>query len=255
MDTICITLPKEIQDVSMTGGNTLCILQCMEWYDRAKARAKELGVTQEQIADWLELTRGAVGHYLSGRREPEFHDLKIIALRLGMTLDELLNGTPAGSQVRTFHPDDGIPDDVVLIKESEVRFKGGNGHILDYEIIEESEPATYRLSWFQKEKIKPERTKRFKVVGDSNEPFLFSGDTILVHLDETQVTSTPKFYAFWQEGEGRRVKKLLKKIDGTLIIRSINDREYPEEVVSPEMVAEKIIIIGRVRDKSGRGGL
>ena len=46
----------------------------------------------------------------------------------------------------------------------------------------------------------------------------------------------------------------LSAVDGTLILRSDNPR-YPDESVPPELVDEHITIIGRVRDRSGSGGL
>ncbi|WP_445083930.1 helix-turn-helix domain-containing protein [Candidatus Vondammii sp. HM_W22] len=40
------------------------------WFDRAKECMKLAGVSQGTIAEALGCTRGAVGHYLSGRRNP-----------------------------------------------------------------------------------------------------------------------------------------------------------------------------------------
>ena len=68
---------------------TLRTINGMKWYDRAKARMEELEITQQKLADKLGMTRGGVGHYLSGRREPSLDDLIIIAKELRMTLDEL----------------------------------------------------------------------------------------------------------------------------------------------------------------------
>lgn len=73
-----------------------------EWYDRAKARmaALEPKVTQDDLLHVFGVTtRGAVGHYLNGRREPSAETLVKLSDRLGMTLDELLRGGEAPSQV------------------------------------------------------------------------------------------------------------------------------------------------------------
>lgn len=177
-----------------------------------------------------------------------------VAAALGRSIEEVyaaMTGTSPLSNVRIAEP---VPRyDEVQIKESEVRFRGGPGHDLEYDEIEESEPATYRLSWFHKERIKPKDVVRFRHSGDSNEPFLFSGDTILVNRAEREIRNG-KVYAFWQQGEGRRCKKLFLKPNGTLIIKSFN-QDYPDEELPAERMAEEIVIIGRVRDKSGRGGL
>ena len=46
------------------------------WQDLAKSRMKEVGMTQEQLAEALGMTQGGLGHWLNGRREP---NLEVIA--------------------------------------------------------------------------------------------------------------------------------------------------------------------------------
>lgn len=155
------------------------------------------------------------------------------------------------SLVTAFDAADGIPDDVVLVPESRITFAAGDGHI-NYELIEDEEPATYRRSWFQKYGINPDRVKRFRVAGDSMEPMLFARDTILVNLDETQVIDG-RLYALRYDHQ-LRVKYVSKRLDGSLILRSVNPA-YKDEEVSAELANQHIEIIGRVRDRSGTGGL
>lgn len=155
------------------------------------------------------------------------------------------------SLVSAYDGDDALPDDVVLVPESRIEFAGGDGRI-NYELVEHEEPATYRRSWFQKYGINPDRVKRFRVVGDSMEPMLFPRDTILVNLDETNVIDG-RMYAL-RYGDQLRVKHVSRRIDGTLILRSVNPA-YKDEEIPPGVVEEHITIIGRVRDRSGTGGL
>ena len=49
------------------------------WADRIRSRMKELGLTQEELADKLGITRGAVTHYLAGRRVPPLNKFNEIA--------------------------------------------------------------------------------------------------------------------------------------------------------------------------------
>lgn len=154
--------------------------------------------------------------------------------------------------VRALHPEDPKPDDVVLVPESRIEFSAGPGHVATYELVEAHEPAAYRLSWFQRERINPEKVRRFRVSGDSQEPMLFDGDTILVNTDETTIMDG-RLYAI-RYGDELRVKYLFRRLDGTLILRSLNPR-YPDEEVPAELANEHIAVIGRVRDKSGKGGL
>ncbi|WP_392738911.1 LexA family protein [Serratia ureilytica] len=50
----------------------------MKWFDLAKARMKVLGLTQDQLAEHLGITKGAVSHWFNGRREPSLKDLAAI---------------------------------------------------------------------------------------------------------------------------------------------------------------------------------
>jgi transcriptional regulator with XRE-family HTH domain len=45
---------------------------------------QEIGVTQKMLAKALGCTRGAIGHYLAGRREPTLERFEIIAETLGL---------------------------------------------------------------------------------------------------------------------------------------------------------------------------
>jgi phage repressor protein C with HTH and peptisase S24 domain len=161
-------------------------------------------------------------------------------------------GSPRVSNIRALHPDDPLPEDVVAVPESRVEFSAGPGREPHYELEEQNEPATYRLSWFQKQQINPDRVKRFRVTGDSQEDFLYHNDTVLVNLDETNIVDG-KLYAI-RYGNDLRIKFIFKKLDGTLVLHSRNPL-YPDEEISPELANEHISIIGRVRDKSGKGGL
>jgi phage repressor protein C with HTH and peptisase S24 domain len=139
----------------------------------------------------------------------------------------------------------------VFIAESTITFAAGSGQA-SYEIDQLGAPATYRLEWFVKERINPANCKRFKVRGDSMESTLFDGDTILVNLGEQQIVDG-KVYAM-RYGDDLKVKRLYRRLDGTIVLQSDNPR-YAEEIVPPGDTQESIAVIGRVRDKSGKGGL
>lgn len=244
------------------------------------------GGNQSEMARFVGVSPQAVQKWMNGTTEPKGRNLQLAAEFLGVSVETLLFGAksegkaadagvglapPASRQgefpsekrhvereqpyvhslVRAYDPDDGVDDDVVLVPESRIQFAAGDGQIA-YELVEESEPATYRRSWFQKEGMNPDRVRRFRVSGDSQEPFLYDRDTILVNQDETTVIDG-KLYAL-RYGEHLRVKFLRRLIDGTLILRSMNP-SYKDEEISADVANEHITIIGRVRDKSGRGGL
>ncbi|EOY5729795.1 LexA family protein [Enterobacter bugandensis] len=74
----------------------------MKWYDLAKSLMKSQGITQEQLAEHLGITKGAVSHWLNARREPSLEEIARILEFLGkknfsvgaggLIVDETLKG-------------------------------------------------------------------------------------------------------------------------------------------------------------------
>lgn len=62
------------------------------WHVRAKERMKKLRLTQKDLSEEIGVTRGAIGHYLSGRREPTVDSLMKIIQVLDVSADWLLFG-------------------------------------------------------------------------------------------------------------------------------------------------------------------
>jgi SOS-response transcriptional repressor LexA len=49
------------------------------WATRIKERMKDLGLTQEALAEKMGITRGAITHYLAGRRQPPLNQFQKLA--------------------------------------------------------------------------------------------------------------------------------------------------------------------------------
>jgi phage repressor protein C with HTH and peptisase S24 domain len=211
------------------------------------------GGNQSELARFVRVSPQAVQKWISGESEPRGRNLELAAEFLGVTPATLKFGPHQSiSRVTAVHPDDPLDPDIVYVPEFRIEFAAGNGRTVQFELIEDEEPATYRLSWFQKNGINPTRARRFRASGDSGEPFIYDGDAILVNLDETNIVDG-KTYAI-RYGDELRVKKMYRRLDGTLLLRSMNPA-YKDEEISPELANEHIAIIGRVRDRSGNGGL
>lgn len=177
--------------------------------------------------------------------------------RTGAVIEQstsLMPGVAFGQPVAVFDEGDVLSDDYIQIKEFEIQFSAGNGRTPIFEELTDSVAATYRREWFQRMKINPERAIRVKVSGNSMEPFLFDGDTVLVNLAETNIING-KVFALRYADE-LRIKRVYRKLDGGLILHSDNEHFLPrDEEVPPSVVDASIAIVGRVRDKSGSGGL
>lgn len=218
-----------------------------------RALRKEKMLTIEQLAQLVDSDVGNISRLERGKQGYSDALLQRLANALGVPVSRIFmtdDNTPP--TVTAIHPDDVLRDDVVYVPESKIEFSAGNGRTAVYELVEDEEPATYRLSWFQKYGINPNRVRRFRVAGDSMEPMLYARDTILVNMDETNVIDG-RMYAI-RYGDELRVKYLARRLDGTMILRSVNPLYKPEELTS-ELANEHITVIGRVRDRSGTGGL
>lgn len=87
-------------DCGVVQSDTPRIIPCMAqdnkkpaWALRAEARMRDLGLKQDDLKAVLSVsTRGAVGHYLSGRRELKLEQMLALKDRLGMSMDALFAG-------------------------------------------------------------------------------------------------------------------------------------------------------------------
>lgn len=64
----------------------------MDFCEKLQQLRKEKGMTQEQLAKELFVSRTAVSKWESGRGYPSIDSLKLIAEHFGVTVDELLSG-------------------------------------------------------------------------------------------------------------------------------------------------------------------
>jgi len=61
-----------------------------KWTDRVRSGLKAKGFVYKDLAARLNVTEGAISHYLNGIREPSINQVREIAKMLEMSLSELL---------------------------------------------------------------------------------------------------------------------------------------------------------------------
>ena len=64
----------------------------MEFHEKLQQLRKQKGLTQEQLAEHLYVSRAAISKWESGRGYPNIDSLKAIAAFYSITIDELLSG-------------------------------------------------------------------------------------------------------------------------------------------------------------------
>lgn len=91
----------------------------MEFNEKIKALRKQKGLTQEELAQALYVSRTAISKWESGRGYPNIDSLKALAQFFGVAVDELLSG-----------------DEVLTMAEADVRQKASRFHDLTFGLLD-----------------------------------------------------------------------------------------------------------------------
>lgn len=87
---------------------------------RLKQLREETGLTQEELAKKLNISRGTYAHYETGKREPNFETLQSLASYFEVSVDYLLGNSllKNSSEQIAFHLNtEGLdPDDLIVIQ-------------------------------------------------------------------------------------------------------------------------------------------
>ncbi|MBR7081764.1 MAG: helix-turn-helix transcriptional regulator [Oscillospiraceae bacterium] len=87
----------------------------MSFGTNLKLFRKEKGITQEQLADMLEVSRQAVSKWESDNGYPETEKLLIIAKKLGVSLDYLMDNAPGGDDAAEYTEVVANPDNKFMV--------------------------------------------------------------------------------------------------------------------------------------------
>ena len=216
---------------------------------RITERMKLLGLTQQQLADILGVSRQAISLWQSDKTTPSGKNLEKLAAALKTTASYLLFGKEE-SHIKTFEDGDTPPDDVVVIHEYKLTFGASPTGIEpepEWVIDEEAEDFWYKRRFFQRRHINPDRCKRARVSGDSMEPTVCAGDRIMFNSEVDPrpgcvIVSDGEIYAISVDGQ-LKIKRLSKTKDG-IVVRSDNPT-YPPETYSGDDL-NRLRIFGKV---------
>lgn len=233
--------------------------ESLTFSERLKLALQHANKKQTDLATACGVTRAAVSQWLNGSVQGfSKTSYAISASRfLGVSMQWLSDGRGEmldASNIRVFDDGDNPPDDVVVIHEYRLVFGAhadGIEATPEWEIVEGGDDYWYRLSFFQNRHLNPDRCKRAKVTGDSMEPFIYSGDTVLFSevLDPRPACVTicdGKIYVLSVDGK-LKIKRLASIKDG-ISVRSDNPDYRPEDYTGDELA--RLRIYGRVIEVS-----
>jgi phage repressor protein C with HTH and peptisase S24 domain len=136
------------------------------------------------------------------------------------------------------------PSGFLMVPRKHIAFSAGNGSMVFEE--EDAPPLAFREDWLTKNKLKPDKLVVAYAVGDSMEPRIHDGDTLLIDLQQTAIRSE-NIFAIRVDDE-LRVKRIIKQTASVLVVS--DNPTYPTETLTFEQ-AEQLQIIGRVVWVSG----
>ena len=97
------------------------------------------------------------------------------------------------------HPDDLPEGEFVMVPKLDVKLSAGNGHEQLEINLTRSTPLAFRASWVREKRLKPGKLAAMTATGDSMQPGIFNGDSLLVDTSQTEVLDG-KVYALWYDG-------------------------------------------------------
>lgn len=225
---------------------------------RLKEAMERRGMRQEQLAQLSGVSKGAISTLLSGKTKtaPKVDTLLALCGTLQISVSWVITGEGGMADTPIIPLDDGDdpPEGFIAIREYGISFacgaSGGDCDGPSYEELNDTEPVTYRLSWLLRHTNSPKECRRFRATGDSMEPLIRDGDSILVDCSEECRLNVGKkaVYAIWYDGA--LLCKYLSKDMGMLVISSEN-RTYDTIKLPLSEGNTQFRIIGKVIERSG----
>lgn len=223
-----------------------------ELTERLRYLMREEGLKQKDLAEIVGTSPQTVNNWLK-RGTLSRESAQAINDKTGYSLDWLLNGTGHPKSERSnfkasrlhvteWENTNNDDNEFVEVPLLGVRLSAGGGA---YDIDEDEVYALpFRTHTLRRLGIRGEDTRVVTVMGDSMEPKLSDGDKVAVNLSDRQIRDG-KMYAI-RMGELQRVKALIKRPDGSIIVRSYNPL-YEDEIVTKEQIINgELAVIGRV---------
>jgi phage repressor protein C with HTH and peptisase S24 domain len=189
--------------------------------------------TDKQLSEIFGLSKTGVFHWKNRDTVP-YKEVCSTALEFGVSIEWLLNGTGdkyAGSDTSKLLP----------VPHYAIQASAGGGALVEAEPIEQH--LTLSREWLAREGIASKDLIGIYARGDSMEPSIKSGDSLLIDRESNVIGSDGGIYVINYEGE-LFVKRVQKLLDGRIAVTSDNKNHMSIEISKHDL--ERLKIIGRV---------
>jgi phage repressor protein C with HTH and peptisase S24 domain len=221
--------------------------------ERVAKRREELGWSQSILAKKIRVSQQAINKIETGQtRNPR--NLEELAKALGVTQQWLLFGTALTSPVESDVKDSSLEarewesmehdqHEFIEVAVLNVEAAAGDGAMVEHE--REVYALPFRRYTLRKMGVNARNARIVRVIGNSMAPVLRSGDVVGIDTANQTPIIDGDLYAI-RDGSLIRVKQLVARPDGGIIIKSFNSTDYPDEHLNRDDFEQRIHIIGRV---------
>lgn len=211
-------------------------------------QAVKIGGGNKAVAAKSGIPLRSLGNLVGGQA-PNVIQLVRIAEACGVSVDWLATGRLPVHPLERLEPLQdtspvvaaGCMEGYVLVPRYDVRASAGGGSVVHSEQVVDH--LAFKADWVRNRLgVNPAHLLLLEAVGDSMEPTISDGDLLLVSTYEPRIRDNA-IYALNVSGD-LMVKRVQKKLDGTLVVSSDNPRYSAEEVEARN--SDLLRVIGQV---------
>lgn len=213
----------------------------MKFSEKLRSRRKELGLTQQEIADVFGISSVNVSDWERGRYMPESGKLPALAKRLGISISELLGETSGGLSSST--PSE---DEFDLVPQLDLVAACGDGKFAEHVVVKSG--LAFKKTFMRQFGVTEMTSRIIYAQGASMEPTIGNGRVVMINLTDTAPQDGKVFLICDQDGAmilKRLVREYEPSVQGTVWkTRSDNPdkRVYPDKILPDD---PRIKIVGR----------
>ena len=133
----------------------------------------------------------------------------------------------------------------ILIDRYDLNLSAGGGHL--QWVVHEKDPLAFRVNFFRAKGLRQQDCRALYVRGDSMEPVLWDGDTVLIDTSKRTVKDGDIYAVLY--GDEYRIKRLFNLPGGGLQL--VSDNRIYRALDIPAEAVEHLTILGRMVWRGG----